>query len=123
MDNALWLDITVEDADTISQFYADVMGWRRETVEMGGYDDYVMIKPDGTPAGGICHRRGSNCSLPSGWIPYFTVAELASSINAVVEKGGEQVGEIRAFGDAEYCLIKDPGGNHCALYAPSKPVA
>ncbi|WP_414830552.1 VOC family protein [Alteromonas sp. H39] len=123
MENAMWLDMTVDDADTVSEFYAAVMGWRRETVDMGNYVDFVMIKPDGSPAGGICHRRGPNAALPSGWIPYFTVAELASSINAVVAKGGEQVGEIRTFGDAEYCLIKDPGGNHCALYASSKPVA
>ena len=123
MENAMWLDMTVEDADKVSQFYADVMGWRRQTVEMGDYIDFVMLKPDGSPAGGICHRRGPNTSLPAGWIPYFTVNELAPSLDAVVTRGGEQVGEIRAFGDAEYCLIKDPAGNHCALYASSKPVA
>ena len=25
---------------------------------MGGYNDYVMMKADGTPVGGICHKQG-----------------------------------------------------------------
>lgn len=115
----MWLDMTVEDADTTSQFYADVMGWRRETVDMGDYVDYVMLKPDGSPAGGICHRRGSNASLPAGWIPYFTVQKLSPALRQVVDKGGEQIGDVRTFGEAEYCLIKDPAGCYCALYAES----
>ncbi len=120
MENAMWLDMTVEDADNTSLFYAEVMGWRREAVDMGDYVDYVMLKPDGTPAGGICHRRGTNATLPAGWIPYFTVDQLGPSLSLVVEKGGEQVSEVRTFGEAEYCLIKDPSGCYCALYAELK---
>lgn len=119
----MWLDMTVEDADAVSQFYADVMGWRREAVEMGDYVDYVMMKPDGNPAGGICHRRGANAQLPSGWVPYFTVNNLTDALQQVAEQGGETVGDVRKFGTAEYCLIRDPAGCYCALYAENKTAA
>ncbi|MCU7553869.1 VOC family protein [Alteromonas sp. ASW11-19] len=117
MDDAMWLDMTVDDADRVSRFYERVMGWSRQTVEMDGYVDYVMIKPDGSPAGGICHKRGSNSALPGGWIPYFTVANLTTALNQLTAEGGEQISEVRAYGDAAYCIIRDPAGACCALYA------
>ncbi len=37
-----WLDLTVEDAESVRDFYSDVVGWTITPVDMGGYDDFCM---------------------------------------------------------------------------------
>jgi predicted enzyme related to lactoylglutathione lyase len=32
-----WIDLTVGDATRVRDFYAGVVGWKPEGVEMGGY--------------------------------------------------------------------------------------
>lgn len=41
-----WLDLTVENADAVRDFYQEVVGWTTSGVDMGGYSDYCM-----------CHSR------------------------------------------------------------------
>ena len=40
-----WIDITVDDAGALRDFYADVVGLRPEPVSMGDYDDFNMTMP------------------------------------------------------------------------------
>ncbi|GEA07733.1 hypothetical protein KUL42_24940 [Alteromonas sp. KUL42] len=116
MSQSAWCDITVQDAESLVQFYQAVMGWTKQPIDMGGYNDYVMMKPDGTPVGGICHKRGTNESLPGGWVNYFTVENLTASIDTVCSNGGELIGEVRHHGSDSFCVIRDPSGAVCALY-------
>ena len=55
-----WIDLTVPDADRVRDFYAEVVGWHPEPVDMDGYSDFVMKSPGGAPAAGVCHARGTN---------------------------------------------------------------
>lgn len=120
MSDSLWCDLTTENADELAQYYSQVMGWKSEAVSMGDYQDYVMMKPDGTPVGGICHKRGCNEQAPKGWIPYFTVANLDDALTASLGLGGKKVGDIRHYGDDRFCIVTDPAGVSCGLYESNK---
>ncbi len=62
-----WIDITVDDADGLRDFYREVVGWTSEDVSMGEYSDYSMAMPGtGEAVTGICHARGSN-GARSSW--------------------------------------------------------
>ena len=111
-----WLDLTVEDAGTVRDFYRAVVGWTPEPVSMDGYDDWNMTGPDGTPVAGICHARGANADLPAVWLPYLVVEDLDASLDAVRAKGGEVLGEVRSMGDARWVVVRDPAGAVVALY-------
>lgn len=116
-----WLDLTVPDADRIREFYHDVVGWRAEGVEMGGYQDYLMLA-EGQPVAGVCHARGPNAGLPPQWLPYVTVEDLDASLARCEALGGKRIGEIRRHGpDARYCVIEDPAGAALALYCAAGP--
>jgi len=41
-----WTDLTVDDAERISNFYSNVVGWQAEGVDMDGYRDFNMNRPD-----------------------------------------------------------------------------
>ena len=40
-----WIDISVDDARGLRDFYAKVVGWKPEDVSMGEYDDFNMTLP------------------------------------------------------------------------------
>ena len=111
-----WIDLTVDDAEEVREFYQTVTGWKADAFDMGDYNDYNMNSENGEIAAGICHARGGNASIPSMWIPYISVANLDASLKAVSDKGGELVNGPRSMPQGKYAIIKDPAGAHCALW-------
>ncbi|MCH8249013.1 MAG: hypothetical protein IH913_05350 [Proteobacteria bacterium] len=80
-----WIDITVDDATGLRNFYEKVVGWKVEDTSMGDYSDYTMMSPgDGEAICGICHARGSNTDLPGGWLIYIVVADVEASAAAAL---------------------------------------
>ncbi|WP_085299409.1 VOC family protein [Cognaticolwellia mytili] len=112
-----WLDLSVDNAESVKSFYEDVIGWKSENVSMGDYDDYVMLEPiNGEAVSGICHAQGVNKNLPPMWLPYFLVADIEASIVAVKANGGVLITEIKSMGSDKYAVIKDPAAAVCAIY-------
>jgi predicted enzyme related to lactoylglutathione lyase len=114
-----WTDLTVEDAESLRDFYASVTGWRPSPVSMGGYEDFNMCGPDsGEPKAGICHARGGNSALPPTWLIYITVEDVDASAAACTERGGEIVLAPKDMGEmGRYCVIRDPAGAVAGLFA------
>ena len=71
---------------------------------------------DGNPAAGICHARGVNLGLPSIWMIYLPVGDLAESLRRVREGGGKIMKATRGS-DGEYssAVVQDPLGVCLAL--------
>lgn len=114
-----WIDMTVDDADGLRDFYESVVGWGTEAVTMGDYSDYSMTLPgSGEAISGICHARGSNADLPGGWLIYITVADVDASATACTAKGGEVLVAPKGLAGGRFCVIRDPSGATAALYQP-----
>ena len=112
-----WIDISVDDASGLKDFYARVVGWKPEDVSMGEYNDFNMTMPaNGEPAAGICHARGSNAALPPQWLIYIVVEDAAESAKVCVENGGKVLVEPKSPGGGSFCVIEDPSGAVSALY-------
>jgi predicted enzyme related to lactoylglutathione lyase len=110
-----WVDLTVDDAEAVRDFYTAVAGWTSDSVGMGEYNDYVMKAGD-TAVGGVCHRRGVNATLPSTWLVYIVVADVGASTAKCVELGGKVLREPGTGEGPKYAVIEDPAGAVCALY-------
>ena len=113
-----WTDLTVPDAERIRDFYAEVVGWNADPVDMGEYSDFNMIVPaTGEPAAGICHAKGVNVDLPAAWMVYLVVENLEDSLEAVTKGGGETLLGPKSMGPGSaYAVIRDPAGAVSALY-------
>jgi len=115
-----WLDLTVSDASATRDFYRRVVGWSVQDVEMEAagerYVDYNMLVDDGNPAAGVCHARGVNRGLPSTWMIYLPVGDLAESLRRVQDGGGTTIKATRGT-DGEYvcAVVQDPVGACLAL--------
>ena len=114
-----WIDMTVDDADGLRDFYRSVVGWETEAVSMGDYSDYSMTLPaSGEAVSGICHARGDNAEIPGGWLIYITVADVAASAAACTANGGEVLVGPKGLAGGRFCVIRDPSGATAALYQP-----
>jgi len=114
-----WIDMTVDNATGLRDFYQAVVGWNVEDTSMGDYSDFTMMSPeDGDAIAGICHARGSNADLPGGWLVYITVADVEASVAACVGNGGKIIVKPRSLAGGRFCVIEDPDGATAALYQP-----
>ena len=111
-----WLDLTVNDASRVKNFYSSVVGWKSDDVDMGSYSDYSIHTPEGRDTvAGICHARGPNAKLPSQWLVYVRVASVQQSADTCQRLGGEVLDGPRRMGGSNFCVIKDPEGAVMAL--------
>jgi predicted enzyme related to lactoylglutathione lyase len=117
-----WTDLTVANAETVKNFYTEVIGWETGLVSMGDYDDFTMKTPEsGEPVAGICHARGVNEELPGQWLVYITVKDVETSAHRCVEHGGNVIVGPKNMGSyGRYCVIQDPAGAVAALFEPSR---
>jgi len=78
-----WVDLTVENAEHIRDFYSAVVGWHPEPVAMGDYQDYSVVSssPSGSAVAGVCHARSVNAGLPRQWLIFITVADLDEAVS------------------------------------------
>lgn len=112
-----WLDLTVEDAPRLRDFYSAVAGWKAGEVPMGDYADFVMSDGEGgEPRAGICHARGANAGLPPVWLVYVVVADLDASLSSATALGGEILAGPKATGRDRYAVLRDPAGASIALW-------
>lgn len=113
-----WMDLTIDDATTVSKFYNKVVGWDVQGFDMGGYEDYCMNDPEtGETLAGVCHAKGSNAAMPPTWLMYVGVENLDNSLEAVKAEGGKVLGDKRKDGKGgHYCLVQDPAGAHLMLW-------
>ncbi|MCE2503249.1 MAG: VOC family protein [Chlorobi bacterium] len=111
----LWQDLTVENAEEVSRFYTEVIGWKASPHDMGEYHDYDMQGDDGKTIAGICHAKGPNANLPAQWLIYINVKDVEKSAAKCREHGGEVLDGPRMMGGSKFCAIRDPGGAVLAL--------
>jgi len=106
-----WADLTTLNADSVRDFYAEVIGWSVEAVDMGEYSDYTMCRPaDGGPVAGVCHARGVNADLPPQWLIYVNVDDADQAADRCRECGGTVMVPPRSMGAYRISVIQDPAG-------------
>lgn len=111
-----WMDLTVDDASRVKDFYCSVVGWTSGEVDMGSYSDFNVNLPDTQDTiAGICHARNSNANLPSQWLIYVRVESVANSAAECEKRGGKVLDGPRRMGGSNFCVIQDPAGAVLAL--------
>ena len=111
-----WMDLTVDDASRLRDFYCSVVGWSSSEVSMGSYADFNINLPNSNDTvAGICHARGNNANLPSQWLIYVRVASVKDSTSECERRGGKVLDGPRRMGGSNFCVIQDPAGAVMAL--------
>lgn len=114
----VWHDLTVEQGESTAEFYEAVVGWAKQPVMMGGYDDFNMASPSSDePIAGVCHAKGDNADIPPQWMMYVRVASVTHSVGKVKELGGQVLKGPTVFSGDTYYLIQDPNGAVLTIFS------
>jgi predicted enzyme related to lactoylglutathione lyase len=95
-------DIAVPEHERVSRFYARILTtgsrplWR---------DD--LMNSEGVPIIGLGERKPTHADLPLQWIPHIQVADVASSAERALRRGG---GELMRQEDDHWAVLSDPNG-------------
>jgi predicted enzyme related to lactoylglutathione lyase len=110
----LWAELWTTDTDAASQFYADVVGYTRGTIERDG-DLYPILSMDGSQRAGLTTLN--NPEISPRWAPYVGVQDLRATLVRVWQLQGQVLLEPAEIDDEERtALIADPTGGALFLY-------
>ena len=116
-----WRDLTVHNAESVRDFYAEVVGWKYHAEDMGGYHDFSMLAPEtGETVAGICHPKGANTNLPPQWLVYIIVEDVEQSAERCKQLGGDVIAGPGSMAGGRFCVIRDPAWAVCALFEPPR---
>ncbi len=106
--------LNTTDPAAAGRFYAEVFGWRTESV---GTDDqpYWGIFNGDRLNGGIMPMPGP-AGAPSHWLVYFTVTALDGSASRTGELGGRVLVPAMSVGSGRIAVAMDPQGAVFALF-------
>lgn len=111
-----WVDLTVENASELKDFYCKVLGFNASSISMSEYEDFVIQSPsDPDLQFGICHAKGVNQDLPPQWLIYFNVKDIDLAVKACIDAGGEVIRAKQTFDHYSLAVVKDPAGAGFAL--------
>lgn len=118
-----WTELNTTDAPKACAFYEAVMGWSFNKMPMPDGSDYYIAMRGGAPLLGIFTMAGPEfAGIPSHWLTYFQVADMAKTLADIRAAGGavkrepfsvEGVGDIAIVADSTGAvsgLVQPPAG-------------
>lgn len=99
----LWIDLVTNDAAAAEAFYAELVGYEVQTVELGDDLVYKVIGRDGHARAGIVEVQWEK--VESNWLPYVGVTDLNATIHTAYSLGGRLL-----LRNGDVAILTDPTG-------------
>ncbi|MFS3126800.1 VOC family protein [Nocardioides sp. Bht2] len=118
-----WNELATGDPDGSADFYQGLFGFDREERESARGQRYSVLSLEGDPVAGLLAMESAwPNEVPARWMPYFRVADLASSIARVRELGGTSLlGPVPSpYGPLH--VVDDPDENPLYLIELTAPL-
>lgn len=105
-----WNELVTQETAGVVKFYQAVFGYTEEAVVSADFD-YVTLQVDGRPVASV-HGVGQAMPRDRGahWMTYFEVADVAESVERVVELGGHVIRPTHAGAHGQEATVADPEG-------------
>jgi predicted enzyme related to lactoylglutathione lyase len=110
----VWAELWSRDPGKAAKFYAKVVGFQRDTTQVGGAP-YDAFKTEGEFRAGLV--KTPDPKLDPAWAPYILVDDLEATLAKATKLGGTiyvKPTDFRSRGSV--ALIADPGGAAFFLY-------
>ena len=112
----VWSEVIGKDSAALSRFYADLFGWKVESVP----NDYFMLTPEGDrPSVGV----GADPSGGNGHVTFYAETDdLQASLDKAESLGGKTVmPPTEPMESTSIALFADPEGHVVGLVNPGPP--
>lgn len=115
-----WSELTTRDPAKASAFYTALFGWTGKGSNAGGME-YTEFSVAGQPSIGMMGMpEGMPAHVPSYWMPYFQVADLAAATAKATTGGATvMVGPHTIPDGGQFTILQDPQRAMFALFQPA----
>ena len=114
------IELTTDDPIKAKEFYGKLLGWKLEDLPMGE-DVYTLIHVGDRGAGGGITKTPMP-GIPTRWLPYIEVDDVAGKIALTKELGGRvDVDKTEVPGMGWFAVITDPTGAVVGLWESVNP--
>ena len=111
------VELHTSDVEKIKEFYSGLFSWKLEDMPMGEDATYTMINVGDGTGGGILKNPAPG--VPSHWLAYIQVDDLAGSTQQAEKLGGKVVQPVTEIPDmGSFSVIADPDGAVFGLWEP-----
>jgi predicted enzyme related to lactoylglutathione lyase len=109
------VELTTQDLPKAKAFYSALFRWQLEDMPMADGKAYTMIKVGDGIGGGM--MTATDPGIPSHWLPYVAVEDLAASTARAKELGATMIMEnIPVANYGRFSIFKDPTGAVIAMW-------
>jgi len=92
----VWVELFTADSAAATKFYTGVFGWTAVTLVQEDVT-YTVFSNGSRPVAGLRQRDASAAKRASRWVPYISVADIASALSIAAKAGGEVRAPAREF--------------------------
>lgn len=120
----IWNELMTTDPAEASAFYAEVLGWGNEVMDMsavGGTGVYTLFTVGDAQIAGAMVPPVEG--IPSHWGVYFGVDDAAATVAQVTASGGTVMMEPMDSPPGILAACQDPQGATFSIMQPSQPVS
>ncbi len=106
----IWYEYLAQDADRAEAFYTEVVGWQIKSSGLPGMDYRILSSPRGDAVGGLM-TLPQEAPMPPGWLCYFGVDDVDTTVSAVQAAGGQlHMPPTTLDGVGRMAMVSDPQG-------------
>lgn len=111
----VWFELMTNDVEKAKAFYSELLGWKIEGVDMGGFT-YHMVKNGERGVGGMMALQEKD-KMPSSWMSYVSVPDVDAYAKKVTDADGKVLvpaQDIPKVG--RFSVVVDPQGAAFSLF-------
>ncbi|MGZ8456443.1 MAG: VOC family protein [Gemmatirosa sp.] len=110
-----WNELLTTDPQAMAAFYAPLLGWTHETMDMGEQGCYWLFRRGGEFAAGMMQMPPAAEARPH-WLPYFAVASADAAAERITALGGTRLhGPVDIQDWGRMAVAQDPTGAYFAV--------
>ena len=107
----IWNELLTRDEPAAIAFYTEVFGYTIEAVDVGSTSQYVLLKVDDRPIGGLMSMPPEvPDEVPSYWGTCFAVADTDASVQVAQDAGGTLTYGPEDSPYGRIAILTDPQG-------------
>lgn len=113
-----WTELMTRDVEKARKFYGELIGWKIQSQDMGGFTYHMINTPGGQQVGGMMQMDG-DCwqGVPPHWMPYIAVENIDDAAARVTKLGGQVKVPVTPIPNiGRFCVIEDPTGATISLF-------
>ena len=113
----VWNELLTRDVEKARTFYADLLGWTYEEMDMGEMGTYCIIKVGERSNGGI-FPMGDDfpAEVPPHWMVYLGANDVDASAKQVTDLGGQIRVPPTDISVGRFAVVSDPQGGTFTLF-------